>query len=211
MFLISFSTLTVLAQDGFQKELYTAEVVFKYREEIDLTNVQSDKVKKIYEEHISDFNFLKWDLDTELRKLDEFLSADKIDEKGSLAQMDIVMELEDRVKKVRLKMLIQIKNELNSKQQDQLNKLRSDSDLKGLSLVTPINENPRVMVKVNGSGADKEPLFVIKDKNGEHIVKKVGDLDPNDIEKITVLKDESAIKAYGNKGKNGVVIIELKD
>lgn len=35
-------------------------------------------------------------------------------------------------------------------------------------------------------------------------------LSPDKIESVTVLKDESAIKVYGEKGKNGVVIVELK-
>ena len=33
---------------------------------------------------------------------------------------------------------------------------------------------------------------------------------PNSIESVDVLKDEKATKAYGKKGKNGVVIIKLK-
>lgn len=35
-------------------------------------------------------------------------------------------------------------------------------------------------------------------------------LDPNKIEAIAILKDESAIKTYGDKGKNGVIIIDTK-
>ena len=36
------------------------------------------------------------------------------------------------------------------------------------------------------------------------------DINPNDIESITVLKDKSATEVYGDKGKNGVIIITLK-
>ena len=35
-------------------------------------------------------------------------------------------------------------------------------------------------------------------------------IDPNDIESVTVLKDKEATNAYGEKGKNGVLIIQLK-
>ena len=35
-------------------------------------------------------------------------------------------------------------------------------------------------------------------------------LDPNKIESVTVLKGDSAIEKYGDKGKNGVVIIKTK-
>jgi TonB-dependent SusC/RagA subfamily outer membrane receptor len=35
-------------------------------------------------------------------------------------------------------------------------------------------------------------------------------LNPNDIMSITVLKDQSAVAKYGEKGRNGVLIITLK-
>ena len=35
-------------------------------------------------------------------------------------------------------------------------------------------------------------------------------LDPNKIERVTVLKDKSATELYGEKGKNGVLLITLK-
>jgi TonB-dependent SusC/RagA subfamily outer membrane receptor len=38
----------------------------------------------------------------------------------------------------------------------------------------------------------------------------ISKIKPNDIESVTVLKDESATKIYGEKGKDGVVIIKMK-
>lgn len=39
---------------------------------------------------------------------------------------------------------------------------------------------------------------------------QLNDIDPKDIESISVLKDKSAIELYGEKGKNGVIIITSK-
>ncbi len=51
-------------------------------------------------------------------------------------------------------------------------------------------------------------LFIVDDKIvSKEIVEKY---DPNDIETITVLKDKAAIETYGEKGKNGVIIIVTK-
>lgn len=36
------------------------------------------------------------------------------------------------------------------------------------------------------------------------------DINPNQIESITVLKDKEALKQYGEKGKNGVLLITTK-
>lgn len=60
------------------------------------------------------------------------------------------------------------------------------------------------------SGEDgSNPLFVL---NGKVISKDdmVG-LDPNTIESVSVLKGDAAKKAYGKKGKNGVIVIKTKN
>ena len=39
---------------------------------------------------------------------------------------------------------------------------------------------------------------------------KMNEIDPNTIQEISVLKDQAAISLYGDKGKNGVILIKLK-
>ena len=41
-------------------------------------------------------------------------------------------------------------------------------------------------------------------------VDKIDDLNPDEIQSITVLKDKSATELYGEKGKNGVIVVTLK-
>ncbi|MBN4070424.1 TonB-dependent receptor plug domain-containing protein [Olleya sp. AH-315-F22] len=56
--------------------------------------------------------------------------------------------------------------------------------------------------------SDKEPLFIL---DGKKVSKKVIDeLDSDTIDKIEVLKGDSATKKYGKKAKDGVVIIITK-
>jgi hypothetical protein len=55
----------------------------------------------------------------------------------------------------------------------------------------------------------ESPLFIL---NGKEISKKeMDDLKPDSIDKIEVLKGDSATEKYGEKGKNGVVEITTKD
>lgn len=63
------------------------------------------------------------------------------------------------------------------------------------------NENGKSTVK-------PEPLYVIDGKESSKDV--LGKISPSSIESVSVLKDETAIKKYGQKGKNGVVEINLK-
>lgn len=57
-----------------------------------------------------------------------------------------------------------------------------------------------------------QPLFILKEGNKEKVISSsnMGKLTSENIESVTVLKDKAAIKKYGEKGKNGVVIIVMK-
>jgi TonB family protein len=58
-------------------------------------------------------------------------------------------------------------------------------------------------------GLEKSPLFIVDGIEVENFSHT--SLNPEDIESISVLKDSSAIKTYGEKAKNGVVIITSKN
>jgi len=53
-----------------------------------------------------------------------------------------------------------------------------------------------------------EPLYIVDGQEVSNNIIKA--LDPENIESITILKDENALKKYGEKGENGVVLISLK-
>lgn len=57
---------------------------------------------------------------------------------------------------------------------------------------------------INGSTA---PLWVI---DGVIVGKDPGDINPNDIETLTVLKDAASTAIYGSQGANGVIVITTK-
>ncbi len=74
----------------------------------------------------------------------------------------------------------------------------------------------RDSVKVIGFAADhinnnsdlNKALYIIDGK--ESSVSGMKELDPKNIESVSVLKDKSAIAAYGSKGENGVIVITTK-
>lgn len=53
-----------------------------------------------------------------------------------------------------------------------------------------------------------KPLIVL---NGKRYTGNITDIDPNTIKKLKLLKDKDALKKYGAKGANGVIIIDTKD
>jgi len=58
------------------------------------------------------------------------------------------------------------------------------------------------------SATSATPLFIVDGKEVDDNF-KLNSIDPKNIESIDILKDQSAIAKYGEKGKNGVVIINL--
>lgn len=67
-------------------------------------------------------------------------------------------------------------------------------------------ENGKIKIRASDSISENPPLYIVNGKEVEDITY----LDPNDIEKISVIKDESATELYGEKGKNGVILITTK-
>jgi len=64
-----------------------------------------------------------------------------------------------------------------------------------------------VRVRIRGQRslkASNDPLYVL---DGIPMAGGIGDLSPNDIESIEVLKDASATAIYGSRGANGVVLV----
>ncbi len=222
--------------DIFQSNLYSADRIMEKRDQLDLTDAQADAIKKIHAETAGEFSTLKWDLDDETKKLREMLSENKPNASAVQQQMDKVLALENELKKKKLEALVAIKSELND---DQIETLKesitvvrgsyfyntdSDSQIKivngkvatgvtsGFSTIYPDSKNNKVMIRMNSDESGNQPLFVVKSDGEEFIGEssKEFDLDPDSIESISVLKDKSAETAYGERGKDGVVVITLK-
>jgi TonB-dependent SusC/RagA subfamily outer membrane receptor len=69
-----------------------------------------------------------------------------------------------------------------------------------------------IEIKASGEdlfGLEKNPLYIVDGIEVENF--KHTSINPYDIESISVLKDSSAVKTYGEKAKNGVVIITSKN
>ncbi|MDR0574043.1 MAG: TonB-dependent receptor [Tannerella sp.] len=78
-------------------------------------------------------------------------------------------------------------------------------------VATPLSGQPGqgVTIRVRGLGTirgNKDPLWVIDGVVGD----AVAELNPNDIESISVLKDGSATALYGSRGANGVILVATK-
>ncbi|WP_113923368.1 Spy/CpxP family protein refolding chaperone [Cognataquiflexum aquatile] len=252
LFILLFLTASLgNAQDMFQEYLYSADVVMKNRDKISLSDAQAEKIKKIHSTNAADFSTLKWDLDAATEKLKKLLAESKPDAVAVSKQMDVVLDIENRLKKKQLSTLVAIKNELTENQQASLNGSKNwmlyaspakipstfqntspqirvgtgptpgssiQGQVKGVT-VTPdasdswvINSDPKskIYLQMDPKSKGDNPIFYLKTNNGLEEFFDFDKIKPDDIQSIEVLKGESATIRFGEKAKNGAIIITLK-
>ncbi|TLX71367.1 TonB-dependent receptor [Labilibacter sediminis] len=66
-------------------------------------------------------------------------------------------------------------------------------------------DNPEVYIRGMGTFNDASPIYIV-----DGVERDFMQLDPNEIESISVLKDASATAVYGIRGANGVIIVNTK-
>lgn len=69
----------------------------------------------------------------------------------------------------------------------------------------PGSDAASIFVRGKGSWVDSNPLIQV-----DGVERSMSDIDPNEIESVTVLKDASATAVFGIRGANGVVLITTK-
>ncbi len=62
------------------------------------------------------------------------------------------------------------------------------------------------LLEITSTVVNTEPLYIVDGKE----VENVDEIDPDNIESVSVLKNKSAILVYGEKGKNGAVLITTR-
>ncbi|MBC8004791.1 MAG: TonB-dependent receptor [Verrucomicrobia bacterium] len=86
---------------------------------------------------------------------------------------------------------------------------RMQGRVSGVNITNAHTPGGDATVKIRGMGTvnNNNPLYVI---DGVPTKSNMSQLNPNDIESITVLKDASSAAIYGARGANGVIIITTK-
>jgi TonB-linked SusC/RagA family outer membrane protein len=85
---------------------------------------------------------------------------------------------------------------------------RIQGQVSGVNVTMANRPGGEAQIRVRGMGTinDNNPLYIIDGVPAE----PGNNLNPNDIESITILKDASSAAIYGTRGANGVVIITTK-
>lgn len=108
---------------AFLREVFPPQLIMRYQTAIGLTDAQRQAITKEMAAAQADVLDVRWKLEEKTAALTKLLSAEKIDEPAALAAADEVLKLEERLKRVRLGLMIRVKNQLTPAQQASLKKL----------------------------------------------------------------------------------------
>lgn len=111
----------------------------------------------------------------------------------------------DTVHTVRVPLNIQ---EAMQKQLDDFSKA-SENIVRAVRHSSINNVSDTLNIRINNINSSNEPLIIV---DGEELLgdRTLDSIDVNTIESISVIKDERALELYGEKARNGVILITRK-
>jgi Spy/CpxP family protein refolding chaperone len=105
--------------------LFPPELVMQHHEAIGLDAAQRHALKEAILTAQAAFLDLQWQQQAELGKLLGLLRAHPVDESKAAAQIDALLEVESRIKRLHFELLVRIRNTLTPEQQAKLSRLRA--------------------------------------------------------------------------------------
>jgi len=113
-----------MREPAFLHELFPPTLIMQHQSDIGLTDAQRDAITKEMADVQKATVDLRWQMEAKTAAMTKLLGSDTVDEAAALKQADEVLQLEDRLKRLRLGFLIRVKNVLTPAQQETLRKLR---------------------------------------------------------------------------------------
>ena len=108
----------------FHKHFVSPEFIMRHQDDIGLTDEQKAYMKEQIQEAHAAFAGLEWDLQGAIDTMNNLMEKDAVDEKQILDQLDKVLDLENKIKRTRLTLVIRIKNKLTAEQLTALKEMK---------------------------------------------------------------------------------------
>lgn len=112
--------------DPIAQNLFPPEMVMHHREDIGLTDEQSNAIKQELRKASARFNELQWQIQDDMEAMDKLTREANVDEQKVLAQLDKILNAEREMKRTQLAITIRIKNKLTPDQQAKLRELQKN-------------------------------------------------------------------------------------
>jgi hypothetical protein len=109
----------------FERDFFPPELVLRNQLALGVSSEQLKVLKELINEAHAKVLDLQTDLERVTEQFKTTIAPARVDEKAALAQADQMLNLEVRIKRAQLTLLVGVKNALTEKQQEKLRTLRS--------------------------------------------------------------------------------------
>jgi Spy/CpxP family protein refolding chaperone len=109
---------------AFLRQLFPPSLIMEHQGDIELTDAQRQAITKEMTDTQKAVVDLRWQLEEKTAALTKLLGAPKVDESAVMPLADEVLKLENQMKRLRLGLLVRVKNLLTPAQQETLRKLQ---------------------------------------------------------------------------------------
>lgn len=111
-------------EQAIQEHLIPPEVLLQHQQELGLSDEQLTRIRSHLEQVQADVAQAQQKLEPSTRKLAELISADLIDETAVLKQLDELIDAERVMRRLHMRVMVRVRNELTEKQLVQAVKLQ---------------------------------------------------------------------------------------
>jgi hypothetical protein len=122
--LVERASATDPSSSAVESHLFAAELVMDHQAALGLDGAQSSALRADVASAQAELVEAEWSLRRAREALAERLSTERVDEASAMAAAERVIEAENDIKRIHLRLLVRIKNRLTATQQARLTELR---------------------------------------------------------------------------------------
>src|SRR5215813_14404514 len=110
--------------------MFPPDMIMAHARQLNLTEDQKTFMRSEIQKTTATFQDLQWKLQDQMELLQETMKSTSVNEQQALAQLDKVLDVEREIKRLHIGLAVRLKNRLTPEQQEQLNKMRMDHDMR---------------------------------------------------------------------------------
>ena len=116
-------------EDPFRNSFFQPEIVLRYAEELGLSQEKAEAIHQELLSHREAYEKAGADQRASAKALSEALEAHPVDTSDALEKLDAVLAAENALKRLHVKMMIGVRNQLTAEQMAQVNELKRGPQL----------------------------------------------------------------------------------
>lgn len=110
--------------------MFPPDMILSHARQLNLTDEQKAFMRSEIQKTTATFQNLQWKLQDQMELLQESMKSTSVNEQQALAQLDKVLDIEREIKRLHIRLAVQLKNQLTPEQQEQLHKMRMEHHMR---------------------------------------------------------------------------------